>query len=114
MIFFLILIAIIVTIVIINKTKYRNYEKVIGNIIEFIEEDNAHFPLFSFTTKDGKKIIARNKSIKEANGMLHETSVESAYTLEHAQSILSKNLPITDIPILYNKENPEDFIPKWL
>ena len=96
------------------KVKNRNYEKVVGSIIEFVEENGSTYPIFSFTTKDGKKIVARNKHLKNGIEVISETSVERVYPIDYAKEFLSQKLPINNIPISYNKENPEDFIPKWI
>lgn len=82
--------------------------KVNGKIIKYVEENGKHYPIFSFVTKDGKVIEERNTTYKE------ELSVEEAYSSQQAMDFLAKPLPIENIPIVYNKKNPKDFIPQWI
>ena len=101
-------------IVIINKIKNQSYVTVTGKIIKFVEEDGNHYPVFSFNTVDGKTINKRC-FIKVGNET-KDSSVEIAYgsESEYAIELLKKPLPIENIPIKYNKNNPDDFIAKWI
>lgn len=108
------IVIIVLIIVIIVKICNRNYEKVDGKIVEFIEENGFHYPVFSFTTKDGKNITARNKDLKHRKNPLRELAVEDAFEPGYAQEFLDSTLPIMDVTILYNKDNPEDFNPQWI
>ena len=106
------IIILVLTIVIIYKIKNQNYVTVTGKIINFIEEDGNHYPVFSFNTIDGKTINKRC-FIKVGNET-KDSSVEIAYGPEYAIEFLKKPLPIENISIKYNKNNPDDFIAKWI
>lgn len=111
--FLLIAVAVIV-IVIINKIKYRNWKNVEGKITEFIFENGMHYPVFSFTTIDGKEYNLRCKSKNKKTNEVYETSVEGALEETAAKEILAKELPILGVPVKYNPDDPNEFIPKWL
>ena len=105
---YVIAIVIVLIIIIIGKILNRNDVKVQGKLIRFEIENNKHYPVFAFDTKDGKHIEARCKKYKE------EISVEDVYKTEKAEEFLNNPLPIENIPILYNKKDPEEFIPQWV
>ncbi len=102
-----VVIAVVILIIVI-KIKNRNYVKVIGKIIRFEEENNKHYPVFYFETKDGQKIEARCKKFKD------EASVEDVFEASYASNYLERPLPIEEVTIHYNKNNYEDFTPKWI
>jgi len=106
------LVILVAVVVVINKIRHRNFEKVSGKIVSFIEEAGVHYPVFSFTTLDGRNIEKR--SIAVVDGENFECNVEGAYAEPEARSFLVRTLPINNIPISYNKNNPEEFTAKWI
>ncbi len=106
MMYFLIVIGILIIALILCQGKTQ--ATVTGKIIKYVEEGGKHYPVFSFVTKDGQTIEERNTTYQE------ELSVEDAYSPQKATIFLSRPLPIDDIPIVYNKKNPQDFIPQWI
>ena len=108
MIFWIIVIAVILTIIIISKIKYRNYKKTVGRIIQYEEENNKHYPIFQFETIQGEKIEERN----HLDGF--DACVEDGLSFDAAEEFLRKKLPIENILIKYDKNNPKNFLAKWL
>lgn len=86
--------------------------KVIGQLVAFEIINGQHYPVFSFTTLDGKN-YDRIRNIPKEDG-IKETSLEDVYIDSGVQEYLQRELPITDIPIKYVEEDPTDFIPQWL
>lgn len=84
---------------------FEKKEKVIGEIIGFSERDNRHYPVFSFTTKDGKKIEQE---------VINDSPLEDVIKEEWLLDFLEKPLPITDVEIVYKKNNSTDFCARYL
>ena len=103
----LIIIAIIVIGILSDKIFLKKQGQVYGKIVNYVIENDKHYPVFQFETKDGKVIEARNTTY------LEELSVEEAYT-DEASEFLKKGLPIEHVLIYYDKKNPENFIPQWI
>lgn len=96
-----------------SENKYRNWESVEGKIVEFVEENELHYPVFSYITKGGKNIISRNTP-KNNEKYFKEASIEEIFPLDDdAKEFLKRTLPITEVLIKYNPEFPEQFIPKY-
>ncbi len=89
----------------------KKKETVIGKIIRFDIIDNKHYPVFAFTTLDGKYLELRNVP-RERD--VAEASVEDIYNEQGAETKLSEALPITDISIKYVIDDPTDFIAMWI
>lgn len=85
--------------------------KVVGQIVDYEIINGQHYPVFSFTTLDGRNFRIRNipkdKDIKE-------TSLEDVYIDSGVQEYLQRGIPVSDIPIKYDEEDPTDFIPQWI
>lgn len=90
----------------------KNKERVMGQLVDWVVESNKHYPLFSFVTKNGEKIMGRCR--EEIDNEILETSIETAYGEDAVQDLLSLPLPMNNINIIYNQENPKQFIAKWL
>lgn len=84
---------------------FEKKEKVTGEIIRFSERNNKHYPVFSFTTKDGKKIEQE---------VIKDSPLEDVIKEEWILDFLEKPLPITDVEIVYKKNNPTDFYARYL
>ena len=96
-----------------SEHKYRNWEKVDGKIIEFIEENGLHYPVFSYTTKEGKTVVSRNVP-KNNEPHFDEAPIERIFPFDDdAKQFLEKSLPITEVEIKYNPEFDEQFLPKY-
>ncbi len=85
--------------------------KTVGKIVEWVEENNEHYPVFLFTTNDNVEIKSRCK-VKIDNEIL-ESSLESLYAFETVNKILLVPLPHEGIYISYDVENPNNFCAKW-
>lgn len=85
--------------------------KVIGKLIRFDIENNKHYPVFNFTTIEGKNYELRN--IPKEDG-IEEASLEDVYIESGVIEKLNEPLPIRNIIIKYNPEDPTDFIPRWI
>lgn len=85
--------------------------KVIGELIRFDIENGKHYPVFNFTTIDGEKYELRN--IPKEDG-IEEASLEDIYIESGVIEKLNEPLPIRNITIKYNLEDPTDFIPIWI
>lgn len=103
----IIIIAITILGILSDRIFLKKQGKAYGKIISYVIENDKHYPVFHFETKDGKVIEARNTTY------LEELSVEEAYK-DDASEFLKKNLPIEHIVIYYDKKNPENFIPRWI
>lgn len=91
--------------------KKDNKVKVIGELIRFDIENGKHYPVFAFTTIEGQKYELRNIPKEEG---IEEASLEDIYIESGVIEKLNEPLPIGDIPIKYNPEDPTDFLPRWI
>lgn len=89
----------------------KNKIKVMGELVRYEVENGQHYPVFKFTTLDGRLFEIRNIP-KDTN--IKETSVEDVYIDEGVNEFLSQPLPLQEIPIKYVEEDPTDFLPRWL
>ena len=85
--------------------------KVMGSIVNYQLIDGKHYPIFHFVTEDGKVIEKINDTIIQGEMLDY---VEAVYNEEGIKEFLARPLPINDIPIYYNKDNPNDFYGKWI
>ena len=85
--------------------------KVIGEISRLELENNKHYPVFKFTTLEGKDLELRNIP-KDPD--IQEISVEDTYTQDGISEFLNKQLPIKEITIKYKENDPTDFIAIWI
>jgi len=86
--------------------------KVIGELVDFEIINGQHYPVFCFTTLDGRK-YDRIRNLPKEEG-IKETSLEDVYIESGVEEFLQQQLPINDIPIKYVEEDPTDFIPQWI
>ena len=84
---------------------FSKKEKVVGEIIRFEERNNKHYPVFSFVTKGGKKI---------GQEIVNDSPLEDVIKEEWVLDFIEKPLPITDVEIVYKKDNPTDFYARYL
>lgn len=92
--------------------KRKKRIKVIGKLVDFELIDNKHYPIFSFTTIDGR-VYERIRNIPKVDGIL-EASLEDVYIKQAVEEFLQKQLPINNVPIKYKEEDPTDFIAQWI
>ncbi len=92
------------------KKKNKRLEAV-GEIVRFEEENGQHYPVFHFTTLDGKTYTLREIP---KDSKLRELSLEEAYVESAVIERLNEPLPIYDILIKYNPEDPTDFYAIWV
>ena len=86
--------------------------KVPGKIVGFELINGKHYPLFSYTTLDGR-VFDRVRAIpKDPN--IEECSVEDAYVDNYVNEYLQQPLPIGEIDIKYLEEDPSDFYAVWI
>lgn len=82
---------------------------VTGQILRFEEISGKHYPVFCFKTKEGENIVRRNVAL---DFDIKELSIEELKPNEY-KSFLNRGLPIGNVPIKYNNENPYDFEVLW-
>lgn len=86
--------------------------KVMGQLDDFVIINGNHYPLFSFTTLDGRRYEKIRNIPKDTK--IKETSLEDVYIESGVEEYLQQQFPIMEIPIKYLQEDPTDFIPRWL
>lgn len=86
--------------------------KAVGKIVEWVEENNEHYPVFSFTTNNNVQI--KSRCIDKIGEEMIETSLESQYDFETVDKILSAPLPHENIYISYDIDNPNHFLARWI
>ena len=92
--------------------KKKKRIKVMGQLVGFEIIDDKHYPIFSFTTLDGRT-YDRIRNIPKKDG-IQECCLEDLYFDSGINDFLQQELPIGDIPIKYMEEDPTDFIPQWV
>lgn len=80
----------------------RKVEKVKGKIVGWKVSEKGNYPIFSFTTKDGRKICRQmsEKDILPLEAMPIEEE-RKKYMLEH--------LPVSNVSIEYSIDDPNCF-----
>ena len=76
-------------------------------MVDFELINGQHYPIFTFTTLDGRTYDRIRNLPKESS--IKETSIEDVYIDSGVEEFLHQQLPINDIPIKYVEDDPTDF-----
>ena len=82
--------------------------KTVGKIVEWVEENNEHYPVFLFTTNNNVEV--KSRCVTKIGKEMLEASLESQYDLEDVGKILAAPLPHENIYISYDINNPNKIV----
>ena len=72
-------------------------------MVDFELINGQHYPIFTFTTLDGRTYDRIRNLPKESS--IKETSIEDVYIDSGVEEFLHQQLPINDIPIKYVEDD---------